>query len=276
MSADPHTIQALTAVFLRWLARVFPPPPLHEATSLSEEELRAKYKWTDRLGNFVVIPCCIAAAAIVLYALFEFLTKLRHGVLGDVAYMLHAVHAGELVIWAIFIAFFSGPLLGVYLVRLYLGRDFKEYLAYGSHYCVRTVDHGRPTAIPVNVLAGYWVLCLSVSVPLLIVVLLRIDTFTGFTDTAMLDNDFLSLRTVTRPYSEITGIYDIQGYHGRFEDFMEPYQIIRFRDGTVWNSEKHTGGERLANQREAMAFVARKCGLAVQVVNFEEDIPAEK
>jgi hypothetical protein len=106
---------------------------------------------------------------------------------------------------------------------------------------------------------------------------LRIDNYTAFTNQAIIDNPFWSLGVqVEHPYAAVSGVYEIRGYHARFDDVVSPYQVIVFADGTRWESPRKTGGPKLEEQRQIVRFVAHQCSQKVQSIAFAEHIPADK
>jgi hypothetical protein len=259
MTVDPHTM----LVCFRALGRLFPPTPLDRVTSLTLAQLRAKYKWREPLtclfGVFVFIGLAIGyyllldAAAVRYYRGFAgapYLIRPAIGEFGVGAALLSVISAGYVVVVA---------------HRFLLGaREYGIYLAYINNQFVVPVDFAKMFR---------WE-C-AIGMPLLLALaIFRIDHYSVFTNQKIIENSFFSLGVENvHSYSEVQAVYEVRGYHARFYDVEAPYHLIRFTDGTTWESEQESKEAKLGYQRSIAYFVAEKSGTSLQHVAFREDIP---
>jgi len=229
------------------------------------EELKTKYKWRDRAGNVLGALAFIGLSAVYFAALW----KSGEWRLGDYdgAKFVMRPTVVEIAVWATWLS--TGSVMVYILVglRLVLGSaEYRQYVTYGSH---RTY----PPA-PYDVAKTFTFLFGTVFLPSLVLVATRVDNFTAFTDGSIIHNPVASIgRLAEHPYSDVRGLYEVGGIHGRFKDFNQPYELVLFADGTRWQSDRGAGGPKLQYQRDAIRYVSTKSGCAVIPVNFIEDIP---
>jgi hypothetical protein len=261
VSTSPGSIRA----GFRLLAWLFPAPRLDKLTELSAEELHDQYKSRDRRVNLAV---CLAylGLAVGLFFLLDLAAAWRYRDLAEAEFLVRPVRV-EFGVYAAFLSLTSSTFLLLGLLRWLLGRQ--EYTVYAAYLSQRAY----PSA-PWDVTQAFrWMFWLGFP-PLVMVTLLRIDNYTAVTDKGVIDNPFWSVGTqVERPYTEVRGVYEIRGYHARFEDVVAPYHLIVFADGTRWQSPHGSGGPKMDHQRRLMILVAARSGREMRTVSFIEDVP---
>lgn len=261
MGVSPGSIQ----VAFRLFSRLFPAPPLESVTSASLEELQARYKSRDRWGNWLGFALFVGLA-IVYFVLLDRAAVWHYRDFHGAAYLVRPV-SFLLGVLAAFMSLASTMFVGLLVMRLALGaEEYALYLAYGCHKTYPPAPYDVAKVAQLFV----WLIFL----PLLVVSILLIDTYTAFTENAIIESPFWSLgRRVEHPYSAVRGVYEVRSHHARFEDAVAPYQIIAFADGEQWTSEHGSGGKKLEYQREIIQFVAEKSKQRIQRVEFPEDVP---
>ncbi len=259
MSVNPGTILG----GFRLMAWLFPPPRLRSVTPLSVEELAEQYRSRDRWCN-VLAALVLVGLGTAFFFVIGACAEWRHRRWADSPYFFRPM-ALELGIWGGFLALVCTLYVMFIILRLALGADeYRLYVAYTSNKLKPFPFDGVKVAR-----LFFWLFA-----PLLLaLIVLRVDTYTAFTDRAVVENPFLSLGVAhVWPYAEVRGVYEVQGYHARFEDKVAPFHVIVFNDGRRWESEHGSGGPKLENQREGVRFVARQSGRPFQKVAFIEDI----
>lgn len=261
MSVSPGSIQA----GFRFLAWLFPAERLEKVTALSLEELQKKYKSRDRWGNFIGF-LVFAGLAVGYYFLLYYVANWYYRNLSRAAFLLRP-SAVEWGVFAGFLSLTSSTFIGLLIFRRVVGPDeYTIYLAYANH-------KAHPPA-PYDITKVFRLFFWFGFLPLFLLVVLRIDNYTAFFDKSIVDNPFWSLgREVERPYTDVRAVYEVRGYHARFEDKVAPYQLIVFTDGQRWETSHGSGGLKLEHQREIARYVAERSGQKIRVVNFAEDIP---
>jgi hypothetical protein len=256
MTVHPHTI----LIVLRAVQKVFPPPPLEQATSRTMDELKAKYRWTDLLANLLVLPMWAVAAG-ALTAVFWELAWWYYRSLPKTVFLLKPPAEFLLALGAVFIAFYAAPLVTLYVIRWWMGTRWPEYYAYACQ---------RANLDAAKVL---WLLFLVVTPPTLLGLALLTNGFTAFTEQAILHKPFWSLSCREHPYTEVRGVYAIDAYHARFEDVVNPQHAIRFADGTMWTTRDNLRQPTPEVDDPVIRYVAERARCPVQKVRFVEDIP---
>jgi hypothetical protein len=261
MTVSPNTIFA----WFRFLAWLFPATPLEQVTALTFEELRCKYRRRDFWGNILGFLTFLVLAVVCYYVMVGAATIQERGI-KDARYIIGPSHI-EFAVWAGAMSLTGSMFLVLAVLRAYLGEEeFAVYSAYGS--C--RVSHLAALDIPKVYRMFFWLFFL----PLLIIAILRVDTYTAFTNAKLIDNSTWSFGSKTEhPYSAVRGVYEVRGFHARFKDLLEPYQVITFSDGSRWQTDYKAGGPKLEQQREIVRFVAERSGKTIRRVNFIEDIP---
>jgi len=229
------------------------------------EELKCKYKWRDRIGNVLGALAWTGLSAVYFVALWQG-GEWRLGDYDGANFVMRPTVV-EIAVWA---ALLSAASVMAYILvglRLVLGSaEYRQYVTYGSH---RTF----PPA-PYDVTKAFAFFFGAVFLPSLVLVAMRVDNFTVFTDGSIIHNPFVSLgHLAEHPYTDVRGVYEVRGVHGRFKDINQPYQLVLFGDGTRWQSDRGAGGLKLQYQRDAIQYVSTKSGRAVIPVNFIENIP---
>jgi hypothetical protein len=249
----------------RLLAWLFPAQPLQSVTSLTMEELKRKYKWRDRVGNVLGALAFIGLSAVYFAALWKS-GEWRVGDYRGAKFVMRPA-VFEIALWAAWLSLTSVMVYILVGLRLVLGSaEYRQYVTYGSH---RTF----PPA-PYDVAKAFAFFFGTVFLPSLVLVAMRVDNFTLFTDGSIIHNPFVSIgRLAEHSYSDVRAVYEVRGIHGRFKDINQPYQLVLFGDGTRWQSDRGAGGLKLQYQRDAIRYVSTKSGCAVTPVNFSEDIP---
>ncbi len=261
MSVGPGSIVA----GFRFLAWLFPATPLDKVTTLSLDQLQEKYKRRDWWINIFGLSAFLLLA-VAYYFLLDVGAERYYRDLSRSAYFIRP-SAVEWGVLAAFLSLTSSTFFFFIVLRWVLGRqEYELYLAYASQKA-----HPPAPYDPTKVFQLFFWL---IFFPLALVAVLRIDNYTAFTDKAMLDNPFLSLgKEVEYPFANVRGVFEVRGYHARFEDKVSPHQIIVFADGKRWESSRGSGGSKLDHQREILRYVAERSGRKIQNVNFAEEIP---
>lgn len=261
MTVGPGSIHA----GFRFLAWLFPAAPLEKVTPLSVDELKAQYRQRDRWLNFLGFLGFLVVA-VAYFFLLDFAAEWYYRDLTGSGPLLRLERA-VIGVLAAFLSLCSSTLLLLLILRGGLGRqEYATYIAYASH-------KAYPPA-PFDVTRSFQLIFWLGFFPLAALTFLLIDNDTAFTDQAIIENPFWSIGAHTEhPYSAVRGLYEVQGYHARFEDKIAPFQVIVFADGTRWESPHGTGGSKLEHQREIMRFVAARTRLDVRKVSFIENIP---
>jgi hypothetical protein len=65
----------------------------------------------------------------------------------------------------------------------------------------------------------------------------------------------------------------VQGYHARFEDVVEPYFLIVFKDGAEWRTHRGSGGSEFQRDKAIVDWVSLQCSQPIREVAFVEDVP---
>jgi hypothetical protein len=247
----------------RLVAWLFPPPRLRSFMPLSAEELAEQYRSRDRWCNVLGVLILVGLGA-GFYFVAEACAKWWQRRWADAPYFYRPT-ALELGIWAGFLALFCTLYVMFLILRLALGADeYRLYIAYASN---------KLKPYPYDVLKiARWFFWLFAPL-LLALIVFRVDTYMAFTDKAVVENPFLSLGVEhVWPYAAVRGVYEVQGYHARFEDKIAPFHVIVFNDGRRWESEHGSGGPKLEQQREGVRFVTRQSRRPFKKVAFIEDI----
>lgn len=251
----------------RLLAWLFPVRPLGELTDAAYEELCQRYKSRDFWGNWIGLLVFIGLAAIYFMLLLAFGRWMASDVPKE-----HFVGPLELlyVFGAIFLSLFSMGYILFGLYRLALGKqEFDLYIAYGGEKFRRSA-----LAAPVDTSKVFRLFFWLFVPPLALLMLAYADHYASFTPQGILINSFWSLgMRVNHPYGDVAGVCEVQKVHLRNEDKLEPYQVILFKDGTRWETNRGSLEPLLQKQRDLMTLVADRSGKPLTVVNFDEDIP---
>jgi hypothetical protein len=263
--ASPHLIFECFKL-LGWL---FPPPPLDEESIAHPEVLLEKgKKWNFYSGVVCLGLLAVVSALLGYLAILAAAWRLSH--LGKTVFLIDASPV-ELCIWAVFLAMAATPVVGLLVLRIALGRQlYADYIMVLSH----TSPLGGEAGIPVHVGKVCWFLFLLLSPILLLWIAARIDSYTAFTEDAMIVNSMWSFgREQVRPYQNVRGIFAVDGYHARFEDVHKPRHVLVFKDGTRWTTGDDMRAPRPDTDAIFIDHIARKSGQPVMNLPFLEDVP---
>ena len=216
--------------FLGWL---FPPPPLDPEIVACPELLKQKAAWWNKVSGSLFLALLIGGS--VLFCYLTVLSAASHlAPLGQPLFLIRA-EPFELCVWAVFIAFLLTPWACILLLRIGLGkRLYDEFMM--------VVSHGSPMGgedgVKVHI-GKMMALFFFLFGPLLFAfMVLRIDSYTAFTQDAMRINSMWTLGQETvRPYKDIRGIYSIAAWQARFEDVVKPRHALVFVDGKIWATD---------------------------------------
>ncbi len=260
MSA-PNPVPYLLA--FKILAEWFPAPPLEPPYVDSPEKLKEQGKKWNRMSGILCL-CLIVGCSFLFGFVARTIADKQMTALGQPLFLIRA-EPWELWFWSIFLASLLGLWLSMVILRLVFGRE-----RYGEFIMV--VSNCSPYKIHSGKMAAF--LFFVASPPLLGLLVLRVDSYTAFTQDAMVINATWSLgKVVTHPYQDIRGIYSVAGFHARFEDVAKPRHALVFSDGTVWTTDE---GMRAARPQSDLTFiqhVAEKSGHQIVALNFLEDAP---
>lgn len=246
------------------MAWLFPAPPLQSVTSLSLEELKNRFARRDLWGNILAFLLFVGLSVAIYFAL-DAIAEWHYAGLTTARFLIRPQRV-EFAFVAGIIGLFAMPIVMMVLFRLWVGRDeYRFYAAYAGHKAAP--EH------PFHATKVMTIMCLIGFIPFSVGMAFRIDEYTIFTDDAMIFSPFASLgHREVRPYTSVKGIYEVRIQHLRFEDKVAPYQVIVFDDGTRWESDNDSGGEKLEYQRECARFVAQKSGRPLKMVEVVEEI----
>ena len=229
------------------------------------EELLSKYKRRELTGNMLGVVA-FGVVGVAYYLLFQFAADWCCRDLKDVRYLirLEPILVGA---FAGMLSLFSSTYFLHFLLRWFVGRvEYAVYMEYAS----RKMDAGAP----IDLTKLFKWMFLLFFTPLFLFAVLLVDSFTAFTDQMIIDNPVWTLGIrVERPYTDVRGVYEVGGFHARFEDIMEPSHVIVFADGSRWETERKGEGPLLERHREIMRFVAEQNGRQVMKVDFVEELP---
>jgi hypothetical protein len=247
----------------RLLERLFPAPPLKSLTREPLEQLSRKYKRRDRWGNWLGFLAFVVMAVLYFFLLLGLSAWSRSGIVQP-QHILHPFEV-EHVCYALFLSLVSSTYFLVLILRWILGA--KEYDLYMA-YC------GQRMPFHFHIGKAFRAFFLIFFLPLLIVAVLRVSMYTAFTERAMLDSPFGTLGIARQhPYADVRGVYLVRGYHGRFEDFKDPFYLIDFKDGFHWEVGRGSQSPRLDQEQAVVRYVAQQSGRPIREVQFAEDIP---
>jgi hypothetical protein len=247
----------------RTLEKLFPAPSLESLTKVPIEQLTKRYKSRDRWGNWLGFLAFLVLSAAYTLLIFGFaaltLPRSEH-----YKHVLHPVEM-EYVIYGIFLSLLSFFFFLVLIYRWALGKkEYDIYMAYGARRMPYHFHVGK---------AFQWFF-LVLFIPLALMTVLRVSMYTAFTDQAMLDSPFGSFGAAREhPYKDVTGVYLVNGYHGRFRDYVDPVYVIAFKDGFQWDVGRGSGGPRLEKEQAVIKFVTQRSGKPIRKVQFVEEIP---
>lgn len=247
-----------------WLqASYFPARHLEERNLVPLDQLREKYKSRDRWLNLMIFLTIIGLSA-VYFGLLSWLGGIAREQFAAAKYLLHPFWL-EAAILGFFLSVVSTPFYVFVAMSWILGQqEYAVYCAYGE----RRMRNGSFIRYKV----WLWMFLL-IFLPLAVVASMRATTFTAFTEAALFDSDLKSFGVPTKhAYSDIEGLYQISGYHARFEDITEPYYLLIFNDGYRWRTDRGSGGPRFDYERKIVQFVAESSGVPIRDVAFVEDI----
>lgn len=256
MSASPEAILA----GFRFFAWLFPATPLERLTSLSIDGLKVKYKKRDRVCGLLFLVGFVGLT-VACYFVLDWLAEWHYRDISNARFVFRAISA-EWGCWAGFLTLTSLGFMSLKILRWILDpKEYELYMAYSIY---------KSKLPPINPTKFFqWTFWIGF-LPLVVLVVLRIDSYTAITANAIIENPFLSLGTeIVHPYASVRGVYEVRRFHERFKDVDQPYQLIVFADGTRWETNRYT----LQQQREIMSFVAQRSGKPYQEVEFAEDIP---
>jgi hypothetical protein len=252
--------------FFGWL---FPPPALDKEMVPSPEALKEKGKWWNWISGSLFFPLLLACA--ILFCFISCRAADNH--LGTLRGSLFLIRSEpfELCVWAVFLALVVTPWLSFLILRVALGRKrYDEFLMVASH----SSRMGGAEGTKVHLGKVFRFLFFLFGPLLLGLIVLRIDTYTAFTDDAMVVSPFWSLgNEEVRPYAGVRGVYAVARWHGRFEDVDKPYHSIVFKDGTVWTTGDGMRAPRPESDRLFVQHIAERSGCPIRAVQFQEDIP---
>jgi len=244
--AQAGIIIAVMGVLKKW----FPPAPLNMATALSMEELKAKYRRLDRVGDFLGFGSYLAVSG-VLYGLFEAISWVGP----------HSHDLVQMPCARLFIRVLMGLLLGLFLsmpvtvawvVPRLAGERTKEYMAYGASKL-----GFDPRKIAMR-------LFLPMGLLFLPLMCLSADWYEAFGDDAIYVNSYWTIgQEVRRPYTDVSDIIQVDGYNNRWGRFMNaPHYVIKFSDGATINTSKATSSNPDPPQlwQELASLVSRRSG----------------
>jgi hypothetical protein len=263
--ASPHLIMECFKL-LGWL---FPPPPLDEELISAPEVLLERGKMWNLYSGIACLVLLVAMSGVLGY-LACVAAAWRLGHLGKTVFLIDASPI-ELCIWAVFLAMAVTPVVGLVLLRIALsGKLYRDYIMVLSH----TSPLGGEAGVPVHVGKLCWFFFLLLGPLMLFWIALRIDSYTAFTQDAMILNSMWSLgREEIRPYQNIRGIYAVDGFHARFEDVHKPRHVLVFKDGTVWTTGDDMRAPRPETDVIFIDHIAQKSGQPVMNLPFLEDVP---
>lgn len=253
----------------RLMGWLFPPPPLDEQLVPSPELLEQKAKRWNRVTGLLCLALLLGCGVAFCFA--ACVAADRHlAAVGRPLFLIRA-EPFELCVWAVFLAAVIAPWLSVLLLRLVAGRPrYRE--------CVMVMSHAKPMGGPRGVKVHFgkmFALFLFLFGPLLLdLIVLRIDTYTAFTNDAMVVNPFWSLgQEEIHPYRDVRAIYAVAGYHARFQDVDKPCYALVFADGMLWTTGDGMRAPRMEEDRQFIEHIAQRSGRPIRPIRFLEDVP---
>lgn len=248
---------------LQWLAKRFPATPLSQVTTLTYDELRSKYRWTDRwatLTGFLLFAGLLVGYYCLLAAIGDWL----NGEL-DRAYFTVRFRFGEWQAMAFGLTLFSCPIIQLACLRIALGKsEFATYVVYVSY-------SAGPSKRFNAVVVFAWMFAIGVSL-LATLAVCGLDYYTVFSDDRAIINPFWTVGSHREhPYDTIRGLYESHSHRAPAGQVQSINQVIVF-DGNT-RLMVHFGGAPLEKQRSVMKFIAMKSAKPYQVIERYEDIP---
>lgn len=237
------------------LGRFFRPRPLHEVTSLTQVELKAKYRSLHRFGWLLPLVIFVGLGMGSGYGL------------GQLAEVFRPTDVKWLILTFFGLNWFYGFAVALTLTmpvqRLLLSRMFRanwtELRVYADN----------------DVRLDVYKFMIVVLIPMFVFTattgVLAMDNYTAFRADGIAFNPFWSLRQEeVHPYNTIAAIFEAQGYHARFKDILRPCHAIVFDDGTIWRTDFSWRDPLPQRDREFIEFAAKQSGKPIQRVDFIE------
>jgi hypothetical protein len=229
--------------------------------------LSENYKRRDRWVN-LAFPLLFVVLWYVCFLIINGAAQWYHGRLGETIFL----DSDDFFLWipcAAWLASLGVSSLFLRLLAVILGPlECHVYRFYLAH---RTNAQRPSDMYALSVLVGRFLF-----LPSFLGVLLLIDSYTAVTQDEFIDNSLWSIGRESRhSYDRVLGVYEVQGFQGRFGPIWEVQHFIDFDDGERWKSPRGRGGPRLESQRAMVRFVAERSGLEVEQVKFQEDLPPQ-
>ena len=261
MSVTPGNVQTGLHLF----ARLFPVTPLNNLTPLCLEELQSKYKSRDRWARILGYTL-IVALGVAYYFGLNWIANWHYREFQNGAFLIRPLPV-EFIVFALFMSLTSATSIAIVLFRWAVGRrECDIYVAYTS---IRSSPSGPIDSAKLS----FWFFWLGF-IPTAGGAALQIDSYTAFTDRAVIYNPLLSLGSrVEYPYSTVRGVYVVRYYRARFENTDDPFLVMNIDNGPRWETTPGMSGLSLERQREIMRFVAGRSGRRSGEVAFVENIP---
>ena len=252
---------------IRLLGSVFKAEPLAAITKESFEMLRWRYRSRERWGNWLGFLWFIICAALLSFFYVKLAAFLSHDVQKTFFYGQESI---MLVLAGCLVSLCISTTILFWAFRLWVGKEeYRLFMAYGGEHFRRTFGSRMDAS---KTFLAFFI----VGIPLFGFGILVADEYTAFTDHGIVINPLWSLGTVNeRPFTDVGGLYEVEAAHERSKDVFEPFQVIAFKDGERWESERRSQGPKLEQQRQGLRFVSQKAKVPVHIVSFEENIPAD-
>jgi hypothetical protein len=251
--------QILHAIVKSVLRRLFPyrpPPGIHVRPS---DELRAEYRWWEALSCLPYLAFVVAIGVLCFLGL-QWMVDRHAQTLGPSRFLLmpgpvfSALAAGAL-------GLILASVPTHFLYKALLRDRYPEYTVYCN------VKNGFDTW---KIFAGMALLLFCVAG---VVIAAEMSAYTRITDQAILIRGPLSLRARTHLLSEIESITAVAGVKNRRGEFVsDPYQVVRFKDGSTWSTRDGLQDHRSSQLPSLIAFLAQASGKPIEAVQVLADL----
>jgi hypothetical protein len=265
MASPSPKLILLAFRFFGWL---FPPPTLDKKIIPSPDVLKEKGKWWNWASGALFFSLLLACA--ILFCFISYRLAGKHlAALGEPLFLIRA-EPFELCVWAVFLALVVTPWLSFLILRIVLGKTrYEEFLMVVCH----SSPMGGAEGVKVHFGKMFCLLFFLLGPLLAGLIVLRIDTYTAFTNDAMVVSPFWTVgKEEIQPYRHVRGVYAVSSWHAHFHDVEKPRHALVFADGTVWTTADCMRAPRPETDRLFIQHVAERSGCPIRPIRFLEDI----